>query len=83
MAIPNLFDPTLERALPLSRGADLRFSVYDDTTNPPTAWPMGTIGIVEIDHGAFYANSDRNAFGTRNVAAGLDNFDFRDLGWKV
>ena len=52
MAIPNLFDPTLERALPLSRGADLRFSVYDDTTKPPTSWPMGTIGIVEIDHGA-------------------------------
>ncbi len=52
MAIPNLLDPTLERALPLSRGA-------------------------------LYANSDRNAFGTRNVAAGLDNFDFRDLGWTV
>lgn len=48
----NLFTPTLERALPLSRGADLRFSVFDDTTSPPTPWPAGTVGIVEIDHGS-------------------------------
>lgn len=47
----NLFDPTVERALPLSRGADLRFSVFDDTTDPPTPWPLGTLGIVELDLG--------------------------------
>ena len=47
--ILNLFDPTVERALPLSRGADLRFSVFDDTTQPPTPWPAGTLGIVELD----------------------------------
>lgn len=33
-------------------------------------------------YGAFYVNSDRNVIGTRNVAAGLDNFDFRDLEWN-
>lgn len=48
---PKLFTPTLERALPLSHGADLRFSVFDDTTDPPTPWPPGTRGIVEIDQG--------------------------------
>ena len=48
---PRLFEPTLERALPLSHGADLRFSVFDDSTDPPTPWPPGTVGIVEIDHG--------------------------------
>lgn len=50
-SIPRLFEPTLERALPLSHGADLKFSVFDDTTDPPTPWPIGTVGIVEIDHG--------------------------------
>ena len=50
-SIPNLFAPTVERALPLSHGADLQFSVFDDSTNPQTPWPPGTIGIVEIDHG--------------------------------
>ena len=49
--IPRLFEPTLERALPLSHGADLVFSVFDDSTDPPTPWPPGTVGIVEIDHG--------------------------------
>lgn len=47
---PRLFTPTLERALPLSRGADLIFSVFDDSTDPPSPWPPGTVGIVEIDH---------------------------------
>ena len=47
---PRLFEPTLERALPLSHGADLVFSVFDDSTDPPTPWPPGTVGIVEIDH---------------------------------
>ena len=51
MAVANLFDPTEQRALPLSRGGDLRFSVLDDTTDPSTPWPPGTIGIVEIEHG--------------------------------
>lgn len=49
-SIPNLFEPVVERALPLSKGGDLRFSVLDDTTDPPTPWPPGTIGIVEIDY---------------------------------
>lgn len=49
-SVPNLFDPTIERALPLSRGADLKFSVFDDTTDPPTPWPTGTVGIAEIDY---------------------------------
>ena len=49
MASTNLFDPTIVRALPLSHGADLRFSVFDDKTDPPTPWPVGTKGILEID----------------------------------
>lgn len=48
--VPNLFAATAERALPLSRGADLRFSVFDDSTDPPTPWPAGTVGIMDIDH---------------------------------
>ena len=51
MAVANLFDPTEQRALPLSRGGDLRFSVLDDTNETVTPWPSGTIGIVEIQNG--------------------------------
>lgn len=50
-AVPNLFEPTVQRALPLSKGADLRFSVLDDRTDPATPWPTGTVGIVEIENG--------------------------------
>lgn len=51
-SVPNLFEPVAERALPLSRGGDLQFSVLDDTTDPSTPWPAGTLGIVEIEHGS-------------------------------
>lgn len=51
MAVANLFNPTEQRALPLSRGGDLRFSVLDDSNDTPTPWPPGTVGIVEIEHG--------------------------------
>ncbi|QPL14655.1 hydrolase [Gordonia phage Schwartz33] len=32
-------------------------------------------------YGGMFVNSDRNAFSIRNHSAGLDNYDFRDLGW--
>ncbi|QAU06244.1 hypothetical protein SEA_RICKMORE_9 [Gordonia phage Rickmore] len=32
-------------------------------------------------YGGFFLNSDRNAFGSRNYSAGLDDYDFRDLSW--
>ncbi|AVO25243.1 hypothetical protein SEA_ODESZA_2 [Gordonia Phage Odesza] len=50
-SVQNLFDPTVQRALPLSKGGDLRFSVIDDRTDPPTPWPAGTVGIAEIENG--------------------------------
>lgn len=49
-SIPNLFGPTVQRALPLSKGADLRMSIFDDSTNPPQPWPSGTKGVLEIDY---------------------------------
>ncbi|QJD49580.1 hypothetical protein HWD32_gp02 [Gordonia phage Secretariat] len=51
MTVPNLFNPIEQRALPLSRGGDLRFSVLDDTTDPPRPWPEGTTSHVEIENG--------------------------------
>lgn len=51
MAVANLFDPTEQRALPLSKGGDLRFSVLDDSNDTITPWPDGTVGIVEIENG--------------------------------
>ncbi|QPL14651.1 hypothetical protein SEA_SCHWARTZ33_6 [Gordonia phage Schwartz33] len=51
MAVANLFDPVEQRALPLSRGGDLRFYVRDDRTDPPTPFPEGTTGVLEIEHG--------------------------------
>ncbi len=50
MAVENLFDPVVVRALPLSHGADLRFDVSDDSMGAPTPWPAGTKGILEIDN---------------------------------
>lgn len=67
MAIPNLFEPTVQRALPLSKGADLQFSVFDDTTDPSTPWPPGTLGIVEIEHG-----TERLRFDAELVEGRLD-----------
>ena len=51
MAIPNLFRPTIQAALPLSKGADVRMSVYDDTTVPSSPWPAGTSATIEINNG--------------------------------
>lgn len=51
MAIQNLFDPTVQRALPLSKGADVRMSIFDDTTDPYTPWPDGTSAVLEINNG--------------------------------
>ncbi|QAU06240.1 hypothetical protein SEA_RICKMORE_5 [Gordonia phage Rickmore] len=51
MAVENLFDPVEVRALPLSKGGDLRFYVTDDRTDPPTPFPVGTVGIAEIENG--------------------------------
>lgn len=51
MAIQNLFEPTVQRALPLSKGADVRMSVFDDTTDPYTPWPAGTTATIEINNG--------------------------------
>lgn len=59
---------------------------FNNVGGDVTTW-TDTTGVVKhgpnYRHGALFANSDRNAIGTRNVAAGLDNFDFRDLGWTV
>lgn len=51
MAVANLFDPVEQRALPLSRGGDLRFYVEDARADPPPPFPLGTTGILEIEHG--------------------------------
>lgn len=49
--IQNLFDPVVQRALPLSKGADLRISIFDNKHNPPQPWPDGTAGMIEINYG--------------------------------
>lgn len=49
MAVENLFDPVEVRALPLTRGGDLRFYVEDARTEPPTPFPAGTKGVVDIE----------------------------------
>lgn len=48
----KLFSTTQQRALPLTRGGDLLFSVLDDSVSPPTPWPSGTTGVVEIENGS-------------------------------
>lgn len=50
MAIDKLFQATEQRALPLSKGADLRMSLYNPVTDPPTPFPLGTKAILEIDY---------------------------------
>lgn len=49
-------------------------STWTDTTEVVNHGPF-------YRYGGFFFNSDRNAIGTQNRSAGLDNFDFRDLGW--
>lgn len=66
-SIPHLFDPVVERALPLSKGGDLRFSVLDDTTGLSRPWPPGTKGIAEIDY-----NNETIRFDAELVEGRLD-----------
>ena len=64
-AIPVLFGKTVERALPLSKGSDLRLSIYDASGDPAVPFPPGTTGVIDIEYGETIVRFEAELVGDR------------------